>query len=180
MPPETRYTRSGEVSMAYQVVGDGPFDIVYVPSVAHHVELNWENPLHARFLERLASLGRLIVFDKRGTGMSDRVADVPTLEMRMDDIRAVMDAAGSERAVVLAIGEGGPLSMIFAASYPERAAALILWTVSPRFVRSAEIPWLPSRGEWDEQVAEVARRWVRWRSTSISSAVRTRTRVRRR
>jgi pimeloyl-ACP methyl ester carboxylesterase len=159
VPPETRYARSGEVSIAFQVVGDGAFDIVYVPSIAHHVELNWENPLHARFLERLASLGRLIVFDKRGTGMSDRVADVPTLETRMDDIRAVMDAAGSERAVVLAVGEGGPLSMLFAATYPERTSALILWATTPRFVRSAELPWLPSRGSWDENVAEVARRW---------------------
>ena len=157
--PETRYARSGEVSIAYQVVGDGPFDIVYVPSIAHHVELNWENPLHGRFLERLALLGRLIVFDKRGTGMSDRVSDAPTLETRMDDIRAVMDAAGSERAVVLAVGEGGPLSMLFAATYPERTSALILWTTTPRFVRSAELPWLPSRGRWDEDLAEVARRW---------------------
>ena len=106
MAPETRYARSGEVSIAYQIVGDGPVDLVWIPSLAHHVELNWENPVVAGFLRRLASVSRLLVFDKRGTGMSDRVAGSATLEERMDDIRAVMDAAGSERAVVSGLGDG--------------------------------------------------------------------------
>src|SRR6266700_3523705 len=107
-PPETRYARSGDVSIAYQVVGEGPFDLVWTPGLIHHVELNWENPPVAKFLSRLASVSRLLVFDKRGTGMSDRVAN-STLEDRMDDIRAVMDAAGSERAVIAGLGDGGPL-----------------------------------------------------------------------
>ena len=106
--PETRYARSGEFSVAYQAVGEGPFDLVWIPSFAHHVELSWENPPIASFLRRLASICRLIVFDKRGTGMSDRVVGLPTLETRMDDIRAVMDAAGSDRAVVMGLGDAGP------------------------------------------------------------------------
>jgi pimeloyl-ACP methyl ester carboxylesterase len=110
--PETQYARSGEVHIAYQVVGEGKLDLVWIPSLAHHVELSWENPPVARFLVRIAELGRLVVFDKRGTGMSDRVSSDTTLETRMDDIRAVMDAAGSERAVVCALGEGGPLAML--------------------------------------------------------------------
>jgi pimeloyl-ACP methyl ester carboxylesterase len=157
--PETRYARSGDVNIAYQVTGDGPIDIVYVPSVAHHVELNWENSLVARFFERLAALGRLILFDKRGTGMSDPVSDFPTLETRMDDIRAVMDAADSDSAVVFASGEGGPLGMLFAATYPERTRGLVLFNTTPCFARSAELPWLSSRGQYEAMVDEVSRRW---------------------
>jgi class 3 adenylate cyclase/alpha-beta hydrolase superfamily lysophospholipase len=157
--PETKYARSGDVSIAYQVTGDGRTDIVYVPSVAHHVELNWENPLVARFFERLAGLGRLILFDKRGTGMSDRVSDFPTLETRMDDIRAVMDAVDSESAVVFAAGEGGPLGMLFAATYPERTTGLVLFNTTPRFTRSPELPWLSPRGQYEAIVDEVSRGW---------------------
>jgi class 3 adenylate cyclase/pimeloyl-ACP methyl ester carboxylesterase len=155
----TRYARSGDVNIAYQVTGEGPLDLVYVPSGTHHVELNWENPVVARFLERLASLGRLIVFDKRGTGMSDRVVGVPTLEARMDDIRAVLDAADSERAVLFVAGDSGPLGVLFAATYPERTPGLVLWQTTPRFTRSSELPWLVSRGRFEERIDEVARRW---------------------
>jgi hypothetical protein len=122
--PETRYARSGDVSIAYQVLGDAPLDLVWIPSLTHHVELNWENPIVAQFLRRLASVARVLVFDKRGTGMSDRLAGTETLEERMDDIRAVMDAAGSERALISGLGDGGPLAMLFAATYPERTRAL--------------------------------------------------------
>src|SRR5213592_4719519 len=124
--PETRYTLSGDVNIAYQVVGEGPLDLVFIPGLTHHVELVWENPPQARFFTRLASIGRLLLFDKRGTGMSDRVVGAPTLEARMDDIRAVMDAAGVERAVLVGLGEGGPLCALFAATYPERTTALVL------------------------------------------------------
>jgi len=158
-PPETRYARSGDVSIAYQVVGDGPVDLVWIPSLAHHVELNWENPVVAGFLRRLASVSRLLVFDKRGTGMSDRVAGSATLEERMDDIRAVMDAAGSERAVVSGLGDGGPLAALFAATYPERTAGLVLIQSSPRFVRSPELPWLPSRSEMERTADEMIGNW---------------------
>jgi class 3 adenylate cyclase/alpha-beta hydrolase superfamily lysophospholipase len=157
--PETKYARSGDVNIAYQVTGDGPTDTVYVPSMAHHVELNWENPLVARFFERLAALGRLILFDKRGTGMSDRASDFPTLETRMDDIRAVMDAADSESAVVFAAGEGGPLGMLFAATYPERTRGLVLFNTFPRFTRSSDFPGLPPRGQYEAWVDDISRRW---------------------
>jgi len=156
---ETQYAKSGEVHIAFQVVGEGRLDLVWIPSFAHHVELSWENPPVARILIRLAELGRLVVFDKRGTGMSDRVSSDTTLETRMDDIRAVMDAAGSERAVVCALGEGGPLAMLFAATYPERTEGLVLINSSPRLVRSAEFPWLPSRGEQEQNIEEMVRKW---------------------
>ena len=144
-PPETRYTISGDVNIAYQVVGERPIDLVFIPSLTHHLELVWENRPQARFFERLASMGRLLLFDKRGTGMSDRFVGAPTLEARMDDIRAVMDAARSERAVLVGLGEGGPLAALFAATYPERTIALVLVHTAPRFVRSPEFPWLPTR-----------------------------------
>jgi class 3 adenylate cyclase/pimeloyl-ACP methyl ester carboxylesterase len=157
--PETRYARSGEVSIAFQVVGEGPLDLVWIPSTTHHVELAWESPAHARYLSRLASISRLILFDKRGTGMSDRLAGAETLEARMDDIRAVLDAAGSERAVVFGLGEGGPLCILFAATYPDRTSALMLMNSTPRFVRAPDLPWLPTRGEMEQRVEELSRRW---------------------
>src|SRR5712692_11768282 len=117
MPPETRYAKSGDVNIAYQVVGDGPFDLVYVPGWVSNVDLIWEKAKPARLLERLASFSRLILFDKRGTGMSDRVSNdrLPTLKQRMDDVRAVMDAAGSDRAALFGHSEGGSMSILFAA-----------------------------------------------------------------
>src|SRR4029450_11284292 len=142
--PGTRYARSGDVNVAYQVMGEGPVDIVYV-DVISHLELAWESPAHAPFLNRLASSRRLIRLDQRGTGMSDRFAGTPTLETRIDDIRAVMDAAGSQRAVVFGLGDAGPLCVLFAATYRERTTALVLMNSSPRFVRSAEFPWLRTR-----------------------------------
>ena len=149
--PKTRYTRSGDVNIAYQVVGEGALDLVFIPSLTHHIELVWENPPQAQFFRRLASLGRLLLFDKRGTGMSDRVAGA-TLEERMDDIRAVMDAAGSERAVLCGLGEGGPLCALFAATYPERTTALVLINTVPRMVRSPELPWLPTRADGEREI----------------------------
>ena len=126
--PKTKYARSGELHIAYQVVGDGPIDVVWVPGWFSHVEQSWEWHEVASFYERLASFSRLIVFDKRGTGLSDPVpVDQPaTIEQRMDDVRAVMDAAGSERAALLGLSEGGPMSMVFAATHPDRTSALIL------------------------------------------------------
>ena len=157
---QTRYARSGDVHIAYQIVGEGPLDLVWIPSLAHHVELNWENPVVARFLTRLATLGRLIVFDKRGTGMSDRVSGDTTLETRMDDVRAVMDAAQSTRALVVALGDGGPLAVLFAATYPDRTHGLVLMNTTPRFVRSPEFSWLRSRGEHEQRIDDWVRRWA--------------------
>jgi len=126
MPPETRYAKSGEINIAYQVVGDGPIDLVFVPGFISHLDLQWADPRVARFLDKLASFSRLILFDKRGTGLSDPVAAPAPLEDRMDDVRAVMDAAGSERAALFGLSEGGPMTVLFAATYPERTRALVL------------------------------------------------------
>jgi pimeloyl-ACP methyl ester carboxylesterase len=134
--PETRYARSGDVSIAYQVVGDGPFDVVFVPPATSHVELGWEVPGMRAFREGIGSFARLIFFDKRGTGMSDRVVGAPTLEARMDDLRAVMDAANSERAAVIGWSEGVAMSALFAATYPERAWSLVLYGGAARELRA--------------------------------------------
>jgi pimeloyl-ACP methyl ester carboxylesterase len=125
--PETRYARSGDISIAYQVVGDGLFDVVFAPGYVSHVELVWEAAGIAAFLRGIAEHARVLVFDKRGTGLSDRVAGAPTLEERSDDIRAVMEAAGSQRAALFGLSEGVPMSVVFAASHPERVSALVLY-----------------------------------------------------
>ena len=133
-PPETRYaTTSDNVSIAYQVVGDGPVDLVWIPGFVSHVEFAWTHPPLARLYQRIASFSRLILFDKRGTGLSDRVAPdyYPDLETRMIDVQAVMDAAASERAVILGLSEGGPMAMLYAATYPERTIALIVYGETP-------------------------------------------------
>ena len=117
-PPRTQYAKSGGVHIAYQVTGSGPIDLVIVPGFVSHLEHEWEHPWAARYLERLGSFSRLIRFDKRGTGLSDRVGGIPSLEERMDDVRAVMDAARSERAALFGLSEGGPMSLLFAATYP--------------------------------------------------------------
>jgi pimeloyl-ACP methyl ester carboxylesterase len=158
--PETHYTRSGDLHIAYQVVGEGPLDLVYIPGLTQNVEVVWENPPHARFLGRLASLGRLILFDKRGTGMSDRVVGVPTLETRMDDVRAVIDAAGSEHAVLIGVYDGGALGALFAATYPERTSALVFWHALPRFTRNPELPWLETRAQYERRGEEIVRHWT--------------------
>ena len=139
--PETRYTKSGDVSIAYQAVGDGPFDVVHVPGSVSHVELGWDSPNVAGVRRGLAAFSRLIVFDKRGTGMSDRVGGIPNLETRMDDVRAVMDAAGSSRAAILGSSEGAPMTVLFAATYPERVAALVLWGGVVRTMWAPDWPW---------------------------------------
>ena len=141
MHPDTRYTQSGDVTIAYQVVGEGPFDLVLVPGFISHLEQDWEDPAYARFLGHLSSFCRLIRFDKRGTGLSDRLTSIPTIEERSDDVRAVMDAAGSKRATLLGISEGGPMSIVFAATYPERTSALILYGSIARGAWDVDYPW---------------------------------------
>ena len=137
--PETRYAKSGDVNIAYQVVGDGPFDLIHVPPFVSNLELQWEDPAERRYFERLASFCRLIMFDKRGTGLSDRVA-VATLEERMDDLRAVMDDVGSQRAVVFGSSEGGALSVLFTTTYPDRVSALVLYGAYPRLAWASDYP----------------------------------------
>jgi len=182
--PRIQYAKSGDVNIAYQVVGDGPFDLVLVPGWVSHLELGWEEPSVARFLHRLASFSRLIMLDKRGTGLSDRVslAELPTLEQRMDDVRAVMDAAGSKRAALFGISEGGSMASLFAATYPERTSALVLYASNARhplgsltaeqlqpildatersWGQGIDLPmWAPSRGN-DPQLKQWYARWQR-------------------
>jgi len=143
MIPQTQYARSGDISIAYQVIGDGPVDLIFVSGWVSHVEHAWENPLVARFYNRLASFSRLILFDKRGTGLSDQTADLPDLTQRMDDVRAVMDAVGSQKAVLFGMSEGGSMCMLFAATYPERTVALITFGVFAKRIWDPEYPWAP-------------------------------------
>jgi pimeloyl-ACP methyl ester carboxylesterase len=149
--PETKYAQSSDVSIAYQVAGSGSLDLLIVPGFISHLEQAWEDPGYSRFLERLASFSRLILLDKRGTGLSDRVTDIPTLEQRMDDVRAVTDAAGSERAALFGISEGGPMSILFSATYPERTSALILYGSIARGAWAPDYPWGSRLGEgWED------------------------------
>jgi pimeloyl-ACP methyl ester carboxylesterase len=159
--PEVRYARSGDVSIAYQALGDGPIDLVYVPGFVSNLEIMWEEPALAAALRRLASFSRLIVFDKRGTGLSDRVSvdRLPTLEERMDDVRAVMDAAGSERAAIFGHSEGGAMSLLFAATHPQRTAALIAYGAFAKRIRSADYPWAPSVEEREREWQMEGREW---------------------
>ena len=170
MGPETRYARSGDVNIAYQVTGEGPRDLVYVPGWVSNIELMWEEPAMARFLERLASFSRLILFDKRGTGLSDRVStdELPTLEQRMDDVRAVLETVGSERSALFGHSEGGNMCVLFAATYPERTAALItLGCFAKRRDPDAEYPWAPTDENRERSVADVERNWGHLRSEDV-------------
>ena len=159
--PETRYARSGDAHIAYQVVGTGPRDLVYVPGWLSNVELNWEEPTYARFLTRLASFARLILFDKRGTGLSDRVPEqeLPTLEQRMDDVRAVLDAVDSERAALFGVSEGGAMSALFAATYPERTSALVMYGSYARRQRTSDYPWGQSAEDLAASLREIEEGW---------------------
>lgn len=159
--PETRYARSDDVNIAYQVVGDGPRDLVYIPGWVSNVEVMWEDRAMAGFLNRLASFTRLITFDKRGTGMSDRVApdQLPSLEVRMDDLRAVMDQVGSTKATLLGHSEGGNMSILFAATYPDRVDRLILVGSYAKRVWSDDYPWAPTPEERQANIKETEEHW---------------------
>jgi pimeloyl-ACP methyl ester carboxylesterase/class 3 adenylate cyclase len=150
--PETRYARSGDINIAYEVTGEGPFDLVFVPGYVTHLELHWKMPTFAPFLRRLSSFCRLIRFDKRGTGMSDPVSGAPTLETRMDDVRAVMDAVGSRRAAFYGLSEGAAMSILFAATYPERTAALVIRSAFPRRMWAPDYPWGRTEEEYEREV----------------------------
>jgi len=155
MEAQTKYAKSGDVHIAYRVFGDGPHDIVMIPGTLSHVELYWEMPANEYILKRLNSFARVIVFDKRGQGLSDRVAQ-QTLEERIGDVRAVLDAAGSKRATVLGWSEGGPMSLMFAATYPERTAALAMFGT---FASMKAGPWRLSQERFDRFLAGVVTKW---------------------
>ena len=159
--PKTRYTKSGDVNVAYQVVGEGPFDLIWVPGWISNVEESWEVPEYAHFLRRLASFSRLILFDKRGTGLSDRVSNerLPALEQRMDDVRAVLEAAESEHAALFGASEGGNMSVLFAATYPERVRALVLAGIYAKRLWSPDYPWAPTMEARAAEIEAIERTW---------------------
>jgi pimeloyl-ACP methyl ester carboxylesterase len=171
MVPETRYAKSGDVNIAYQVVGDGPLDLVHVPGWVSNVEAMWEQPTMATLLGRLASFSRLILFDKRGTGLSDRVPNdqLPTLEQRMDDVRAVLDATGSERTALFGHSEGGNMCVLFAATYPERTTALVTLGVYAKRIRSDDYPWAPTAEEREANARDAEERWGRLSARTSST-----------
>jgi len=157
--PETRYAQVGEISIAYQVVGSGPIDLVHIPSWITNVEENWYEPGYARFLRRLASFSRLIFFDKRGTGLSDRVGGVPTLEERIEDVQAVMHAVGSEQAALFGSTEGSAICALFAATYPERTRALVMYGAYAKRIRSPDYPWGPDDEERQQLYDNIRLNW---------------------
>lgn len=159
MTPETRYAKSGDISIAYQVVGDGPGDLILVPGWLSNVEVFWEEPAVARFLRRLASFSRLILFDKRGTGLSDRMGDLPDLETRMDDVRAVMDAVGSERAALCGYSEGGVMCALFAATYPTRTSGLVMLGSYSRLKPAPDYPWGRPADVQEQFLESIQRDW---------------------
>ena len=154
MAPETRYARSGDLHIAYQVVGEGPIDLVYVPSWISQVEHYWAEPVVAGYFERLASFSRLIMFDRRGSGLSDPVPAAPTLEEQIDDVVAVMDAAASEQAAIFALLDGGAMAALFAATHPERTNALVLYEAMARMSWAEDYPWAPRREEREARLRE--------------------------
>ena len=159
MQPQTHYAKSAEVHIAYQVIGEGPFDLVFVPGFVSHVEASWQYEKIAKFFNQLSSFSRLILFDKRGTGLSDRSSQLFTLEQRMDDVRAVMDAADSDRAAIFGISEGGPMSILFAATYPERTSALIMYGAYAKRARAKDYPFGWRDEEWEAFFANVENHW---------------------
>jgi pimeloyl-ACP methyl ester carboxylesterase len=169
--PRTQYTKSGGLHIAYQVTGGGPLDLIVVPGFVSHLEHQWEHPWSARFFERLGSFSRLIRFDKRGTGLSDRVGGIPTLEQRMDDVRAVMDAVGSERAALFGVSEGGPMSLLFAATYPLRISALVLYGCYARRSWAPVHPWGHTEEEWRAMIDTIEERWGQGSDGRAPSAI---------
>jgi pimeloyl-ACP methyl ester carboxylesterase/class 3 adenylate cyclase len=159
MLPTTHYAKSAGVNIAYQTIGDGPRDLVLVPGWVSNLDVFWEEPGLARMLTRLASFSRLIMFDKRGTGLSDRVTDMPSLEVRMDDVRAVMDAVGSQHAALFGYSEGGAMCALFAATYPDRASALIMGGSFSRRIKAPDYPWGPTKDQALAFAEEVERSW---------------------
>jgi class 3 adenylate cyclase/pimeloyl-ACP methyl ester carboxylesterase len=159
MVPETKYARSGDLHIAYQVIGDGPLDLLWVPTWIWQIEHVWEEPTTAALLQRLASLARFITFDRRGAGMSDRIESAPTLEEQMDDVVAVLDAVGSEEAAVFAMLEAGSMAALFAATHPERTRALVLYEATPRMISAPDYEWPLTREEREVAARALPERW---------------------
>jgi class 3 adenylate cyclase/pimeloyl-ACP methyl ester carboxylesterase len=158
--PEVEYARSGDVSIAYQVIGEGQIDLLVIPFI-NNLAHAWAHPLWPKVYERLTAFSRLIMFDKRGTGLSDRFGELPTLEVRMDDVRAVLDEVGSEWAALIGFGEGNHLAALFAATYPERTSALVLYNPVARYISVPDYPWGQTKEEWSRLVERVGENWGR-------------------
>jgi pimeloyl-ACP methyl ester carboxylesterase len=167
--PTTSYAQSEDVNIAYQVFGSGPVELVVTPGFVSNIDLMWDDPLNARYWRCLASFARVITFDKRGTGLSDRVTEIPSLEQRVDDLRAVMDAAGVYQAALMGVSEGGPLSVQFAATYPERTRALILYGADVRTLWASDFPWGAHEAAYDAEEAHILQTWGSDASDSIAS-----------
>ncbi len=165
--PKTRYAPCDGLYIAYQVWGDGPFDLVVIPGFISHVELNWEQSDSAQFYHHLGTIARVIAFDKRGTGLSDRTLTAPTLEERMDDVLAVMDDASSKRAVLLGISEGGPLSILFAATYPQRVEALVIYGSWAKGSKSEDYPWMLHEKQYHKWIKNIPSDWGNPESITI-------------
>ena len=179
--PDVSYARSGDVAVAYQVVGEGAPDLVFVRGIAGDLLSTWDQPLLVRHVEGLAESTRVLMLDKRGTGLSDRVREVQSIETAMDDVRAVMDAAASERAVLWTGSTSTGIGVLFAATYPERCAGLIIFDPQVKGTRSADYPWAPTEEEWREELAVVRAGWgergyledlARQRAPEVASIVR--------
>ncbi len=159
MIPQTKYAKSEDISIAYQVAGNGPLDLIFVMGWVSNIECMWDDPSFNHLLSRLASFSRLILFDKRGTGLSDKVSELPTMEQRMDDVRAVMDAVNSEKAALLGVSEGGPMCALFAATYPARTTSLIMYGSYAKRVWDPEYPWAPTSEEREKFYESIKEGW---------------------
>lgn len=159
MLPDTKYAPSGDIYIAYQVTGDGPVDLLWAPGTVSHLDLDWDSPVRAQFINRLSTFCRLMRFDKRGTGLSDRPTKMATLEERTDDIRAVMDAVGSQQATIMGVSEGASMACLFAATFPERTRSLIVWGGQARWVKSDDYPWGPTLEEYTLLIEKVQEDW---------------------
>ncbi|WP_050813280.1 alpha/beta fold hydrolase [Aquimarina agarivorans] len=159
MKPDTRYTKSASINIAYQVFGSGTIDLVYIPGWVSNIDLMWACPELVSFLQQLGKIARVILFDKRGTGLSDRVVEFPTLEERMDDIRAVMDAVGSKKAALFGHSEGGSVSALFAATYPNRILALIAFGIFAKRISVPDYPWAPTNEERQKVYDMIENNW---------------------
>ena len=160
MAPRTKYARSGDVAIAYQVTGQGPLDLVWAPGTMSHLDLDWEMPLRAMFLEKLGQFCRVIKFDKRGTGLSDRPTRMATLEERTDDIRAVMDAETIERASLFGVSEGGSMACMFTALNPDRVRSLMIWGTQARWSSAPDYPWGLTCDEYEEFLRLIREDWA--------------------
>lgn len=158
-PPITRYARSDDICIAYQVTGDGPVDVIWAPGTMSHLDMDWENPRRAMFFEKFSQFCRLIRFDKRGTGLSDRPIKMATLEERTDDIRAVLDAVGLQRAHIFGVSEGGSMASMFAAMYPERTQSLIIWGAQAKWINTPDHPWGQTGAEYEEMIRGIQDDW---------------------